>query len=119
MKALLQQSLLGIDVLGGRRIIYNISSSLKSREYCAYGIPVITSSPIVFFPKDSPYQFLAPYDDSPVDIEAVVRFYHSVYDGKDCNAVAKEIHAYAEAHSDMSMTMKPVADWLIAERRKA
>ena len=76
---------------------------------------MITSSPIDFLPKDSPYQFLAPYDDSPVDIEAVVRFYHSVYDGKDCNAVAKEIRAYAEARSDMSMTMKPVADWLRGE----
>ena len=112
LKALLQQSFLGIDVLGGHRKNYPVSSSLKSREYCAYGIPVITSSPIDFLPKDSPYQLLAPYDDSPVDIEAVVRFYHSVYDGKDCNAVAKEIRAYAEARCNMKTTMKPVADWL-------
>lgn len=41
-----------------------------------------------------------------------MRYYHSVYDGKDCNAVAKEIRSYAEARCDMSMTMKPVADWL-------
>ena len=49
LKALLQQSLLGIDVLGGHRKDYPVSSSLKSREYCAYGIPVITSSPIDYF----------------------------------------------------------------------
>ena len=36
----------------------------------------------------------------------------SVYDGKDCNEVAKEIRTYAEVRCDMSMTMKPVADWL-------
>ena len=45
-------------------------------------------------------------------MEAFVRFYHSVYDGKDCNEVAKDIRAFAEARCDMSMTMKPVVDWL-------
>ena len=112
LKALMCQSFVGIDVLGGHRKDYPVSSSLKSREYCAYGIPMITSSPIDFLPKDSPYQFLAPYDDSPVDMEAFVRFYHSVYDGKDSNVVAKEIRAYGEARCDMKMTMKPVADWV-------
>ena len=112
LKELMRQSFVGIDVLGGHRKDYPVSSSLKSREYCAWGIPMITSSPIDFLPKDSPYQFLAPYDDSPVDMEAFVRFYHSVYDGKDCNEVANEIRAFAEARCDMNMTMKPVADWL-------
>jgi hypothetical protein len=112
LKTLMQQCFLGIDVLGGHRKDYPVSSSLKSREYCAYGIPIITSSPIDFLPKDSPYQFLAPYDDSPVDMEGVVRFYHSVYDGKDCNKVAADIRAFAEACCDMKITMKPVADWL-------
>lgn len=115
LKALMEQSFLGIDVLGGHRKNYPISSSLKSREYCAYGIPILTSSPIDFLPKDSPFQFLAPFDDSPIDIAELVRYYHSVYDGKDCNAVANEIRAYAEARCDMKITMKPVADWLMDE----
>lgn len=117
LKALMRQSFLGLDVLGGHRKDYSVSSSLKSREYCAYGIPVITSSPIDFLPKDSPYQFLAPYDDSPLDMEAVVRFYHSVYDGKDCNDVAADIRDYAEARCDMKITMKPVADWLLETKK--
>ncbi len=113
LKALLEESFLGIDVLGGHRKDYPISSSLKSREYCAYGMPLITSSPVDFIPKDSPYQFLASYDDSPVDMEAVIQFYHSIYDGKDCRKVAQEIRDYAEARCDMKITMKPVADWLM------
>ena len=112
LKALMRQSFIGIDVLGGHRKNYPVSSSLKSREYCAYGIPMITSSPIDFLPKDSPYQFLAPYDDSPVDIDGVVRFYHALYDDRDCNKIAKEIRAYAEECCDMRNTMKPVSDWL-------
>lgn len=116
LKALLKQSFLGIDVLGGHRKNYPVSSSLKSREYCAYGIPVITSSPIDFLPKESPYQLLVPYDDSPVDIDAVVQFYHNIFDRNDCNVVGQGIRAYAEARCDMSITMKPVADWLMNEQ---
>lgn len=112
LKNLYAQCYLGVDVLGGHRKDYPVSSSLKSREYCAYGIPILTSSPVDFLPKDSPYQYLAPYDDSPVDMEAVVQFYHGLYDGKDCNKVASEIRAFAEARCDMKTTMKPVADWL-------
>lgn len=115
LKTLLQQSFLGLDILGGHRKDYPVSSTLKSREYCAYGIPMITASPIDFLPADSSYQFLAPYDDSPVNIEAVLLFYHSLYDGRNCNDVAAEIRAYAETRCDMSITMKPVADWLLKE----
>ena len=117
LKALMRQSFIGIDVLGGHRKDYPISSSLKSREYCAWGIPMITSSPIDFLPKDSPYQFLAPYDDSPIDICAVTQFYDSLYARNDCNLVARTIRSYAEARCDMSMTMKPVADWLMSNTK--
>lgn len=116
LRRLYEQCYLGVDVLGGHRKNYPVSSSLKSREYFAYGIPVITSSPIDFLPQDSPFQFLASYDDSPVDIEAVVRFYHGLYDGVDCNKVASELRAYAEARCDMDVTMKPVADWVISDQ---
>lgn len=112
LKQLMKSCFIGIDVLGGHRKDYPVSSSLKSREYCAYGIPMITSSPIDFLPKDSQYQLIVPYDDSSVDISHMVDYYHSIYDGKDCNAVAEEIREYAQGISDMKITMKPVADWL-------
>lgn len=109
---LMKECFIGIDVLGGHRKDYPVSSSLKSREYCAYGIPIITSSPIDFMSEDSPYQLVFPYDDSPIDINRMLKYYHSIYDDKDCNAVAKEIREYAEKICDMKTTMKPVADFL-------
>lgn len=112
LQSLMAQCFLGIDVLGGHRKNYPVSSSLKSREYSAYGIPIITASRIDFLPKNSKYQFLVPYDDSAVDIEAVIKFYHSVYDGEKCGVVAKNIRTFAEACCDMNITMKPVVDWL-------
>ena len=110
---LMKQSFIGLDVLGGHRKDYPISSSLKSREYFAYGIPMISSSPIDFLPKDSTYQFLVPYDDSPVDIQKMLSYYHNYYDGKECNELSKEMRTYGEEHCDMKKTMKPVTDWLI------
>ena len=105
-------SFLGLDVLGGHRKNYPVSSSLKSREYAAHGLPVITSSPVDYLPMDYPFQFLAPYDDSPLDINAVLAFYRRIYDGTDCGQVAEEIRAFSEPLCDMAQTMTPVADWL-------
>ena len=76
-------------------------------------MPMITSSPIDYLPEDYPYQFVAPYDDSPLDMQAVMEFYHGIYDEKDCNDVAREIREYAISRCDMSIAMKPVADWLL------
>ncbi len=109
-----KKAFLGIDVLGGHRKDYPVSSSLKSREYGAYGIPFITSSPVDYLPEDYKYQLLLPYDDSPVDIQKVLDFYHGIYDNSDANEVAREIRQYAEARCDMKTAMKPVADWLLS-----
>ena len=104
--------LLGIDILGGHRRDYPISSTLKSREYGAWGLPLITSSPVDYLPNDYPYQLLVPYDESPIQINDVIRYYHSIYDEKTCDAVAKSIRDYSEKKCDMSVTMKPVIEFL-------
>lgn len=109
-----QISFLGLDVLGGHRKNYPISSSLKSREYAANGLPIITSSPVDYLQNDYPFQFIAPYDDSPLNMEEVLSFYHRIYDKMDCNQVSKTIRDYAEPRCDMKYTMKPVADWLLS-----
>lgn len=108
-----QTCFLGIDMLGGHRKDYPISSSLKSREYAAYGLPVITSSPIDYLPRDYAYQLIVPYDDSPICMEDVLRFYHGIYDGVELHTLAKEIRDYAEVRCDMNVAMKPVVDWLM------
>ena len=113
LDALYEESFLGLDVLGGHRKKYPISSSLKSREYGAWGMPIITSSPVDYLPRDSKYQFVAPYDDSPLDFEAISKYYHSLFDGTDCNALAREIRENAQKHCDMPSTMQPIIDWIL------
>lgn len=113
LKEIYRICLLGIDFLGGHRKNFPISSSLKSREYGAYGLPFITSSPVDYLPKDYEYQLILPYDDSPVDIQMVINFYHSIYDKEPCGEVATRIRNYAQERCDMSVTMKPVAEWIL------
>lgn len=116
LNALYKECLVGIDILGGHRKDYPVSSTLKSREYAAYGLPMVTSSPIDYMPEGYLYQHLVPYDDSPIDIKALLKWYHSVYDGRDCNIIAKEIRDYAFDRCDMRATMKPVLDYLNHEQ---
>ena len=113
LRALYAQAYLGVDVLGGHRKDYPVSSSLKSREYAAYGLPILTASPVDYLPVDSPYQLVAPYDDSPIDIGQLTGFFHKLYDGKDPNALANSIRSYAQAKCDMKATMAPVVEWLV------
>ena len=112
LKELYRQCLIGVDILAGFRRQSQISSTLKSREYAAYGLPILTGCPIDYLPENYPYQLLVPADDTPVDIERLLVFYHGVYDDKNPAEIAETIRSYAERRCDMSITMKPVADWL-------
>ena len=113
LEALYRLCTLGIDILGGHRKDFPVSSTLKSREYGAWGLPLITSSPVDFMEPDCPWQLLVPYDDSPVDIRAVLTYYHKTYSGKDPDTVAEAIRTFAYGKCHMPITMEPVARWLL------
>ena len=114
LRKLYEQCYLGVDVLGGHRKNYPVSSSLKSREYAAYGLPILTSSPVDFLPRDYPYQWIAPYDDTPIDIPHLTDFYWSVYQGKD-NHAALIVRKTGKSLCDMPIAMGAVADWLSSQ----
>ncbi len=112
LDAIYETCLVGIDVLGGHRKNYPVSSSLKSREYSAKGLPVVTSSPIDFMEEDYPHQLLVPYDDSPLDIQSVIDFAENIFSKSSVQDVRAKIRAYAAAKCDMSHTMMPIVDYL-------
>lgn len=109
---------IGVDVLGGHRKDYPVSSSLKSREYAEKGIPLITSSPIDYLPENYKYQMLCPYDDSPVDMNAVENFYNRVFQNSDVKTVGREIQETAKKLCDFHVTLQPVVDYLYGEKDK-
>ena len=107
-----QNCSIGIDVLGGYRIGYTISSSLKSREYAAYGMPLITASPVDYLPEDCPYQLILPNNDEPIDMQKVVAFFHELYDGQDIKQLTASIRDYGIQKIDMHVTMGPILKYI-------
>lgn len=101
---------LAFDSFGGhRRSVDQISSSIKSREYGAKGLPVVSASEIDYLSGSSAYFLKIPEDESPVDIKAIISFYDRVY-SEDSYAVANKIRAHAEEHCSSEAMMKPVID---------
>ena len=115
LRKLYEQCYLGVDVLGGHRKNYPVSSSLKSREYAAYGLPILASSPVDYLAEEDPRQMIIPYDDSPVDVAELVDYYRSIYKN-GAASTARSIRENAEKQCDMSVTMRPVSKWLLASQ---
>ena len=103
---------IGVCSLGAHRKRVDLSSELKSREYLAKGLPLIVSTPIDVITDDFPYWLKVPADESPIDIENVVKFFHERVAPLDPDILSQTIRAYAKEHCDMKVTMKPVLDYL-------
>ena len=96
---------IGVSTLGFHRTgVTGSSSVLKSKEYLARGLPLVTSAHIDVLPKDSSYELLVPEDDSPIDIYKIIDFYN--LNVKRINR--KEIREFAEKNCDMLFGMKNI-----------
>ncbi len=105
---------IGVECLGGHRKGLWLSSSLKSREYCAKGMPMVSSCKIDIFEDGSPYLLRVPSDDSAIDIQQIIRFHDDIYvDGERASGeVITFLRTHALEHCDMKKTMAPVIGYL-------
>ena len=106
---------LAIGSLGIHRVGLTQGSILKSREYCARGIPYMVACADPDIPDDFPYIYKVTPDESPVCIERVVEFAQRVYDDRDH---PQKMRAYALEHLDWSIKMyqlKIFLEMLIAD----
>ncbi|MDR2965762.1 MAG: glycosyltransferase [Treponema sp.] len=99
--------------LGCHRINVFKGSFLKSREYLARGMPMISSTKIDVLPDNYPYCFYVPENETPINIQSVLDFYNQITDNNNIKDIAKEIRQFAETHCDISITMKPVITYLL------
>ena len=97
-----------VSSLGYHHFNTEFTNPLKTVEYLAKGTPVVCEEGDATIPSDSPYRLTVPFDDSPVQIEEIIRFYDRVYRGKDVEQVAKEIRKFCEENCSMDSAIKPV-----------
>ena len=104
---------LAIEVLGGHRKNITKSSSLKSREYAAKGLPIISSIKIdIFNTSDYPFVYYTSGDDKPIDIERIISFYDNLRYTYEVKDMTKTIREYAMKRCDMKITMEPIKNFI-------
>lgn len=93
---------IGISSIGMHRLVVD-TSNLKSREFCARGLPFVIAYPDRDFPPAFPWAFHAPEDDSPLDIGALLDFHAGLAPGFQSG-----MRAYAEENLTWTAKMAPV-----------
>lgn len=101
---------IAVECLGCHRKKLLLSSSLKSREYAARGLPMIASNKVDIFSENYPYLLSVPGDESPVNINEVIKFHDKIYGQQSAEQVVRSIRAFALAHCNMVYTMKPIIE---------
>jgi glycosyltransferase involved in cell wall biosynthesis len=103
---------LGICSLGDHRRNLFITSELKSREYLARGIPMVSSSKIDIIPKDFPYCLYVSEDDTPIDIKKLLEYYNNLTSWHNRTEITMAMRQFAEKYCDMPMVMAPIINYL-------
>lgn len=103
---------LAIDAFGRFKTGNAISTSLKSREYLAKGIPIIAGSNSDII--DQSYEFYLQFnnDNSIPDFNKIIEFYNKIYLNNDIKSIIRKIRNYAFEHCDISNTMKEVIEYI-------
>lgn len=111
---LYDQCRIAVECLGNHRKGCLLSSSLKSREYLASGIPFVYSGYIDVFERE-PVDFCLqlPADDSSVDVQELMSFCDYLY-GSECpDSISNRIRSYAERYVAMDRVLEPVIEFIL------
>ena len=100
---------IGVGALGAYKKNIYTASALKIGEYCARGLPIVCGCRDNRFPEDTSFILQVSNNPTPVDIQSVIDFYHSVNTEKNYNSL---IRKYAETHLSWDDIMKPIIDYL-------
>ena len=102
-----------MDAFGRYKTGNILSTSLKSREYLAKGLPIITGCKTDILTDNFKYYIEFPNDSSNISFETIVSFYDELYKNKNKRELIKEIREYAKSKCDISKMVKPVKDYLL------
>ena len=109
---------IGVNSLAIHRQNLKNESTLKTREYAAKGLPILSSSYVDAFGIDDNARFvcLVPPNDSPIDINNVIEFYDNLVEGKKLADIKSEIRSKASEICNMPVTLKPIIAYFNSEK---
>lgn len=95
---------LGLSRLGEKKF-----DPIKTKEYCARGIPFVIGYEDLSFQKQCAFVFQVPINEEPIIIPNLLDFYNKISEKiKD-----EEIRQYAEANLTWEIILRPVIDYII------
>lgn len=107
---------MGITALGMYKVNINITSELKSREYLAKGLPMITGCEIdVLNQNEIPYYMQFPNDNSEINISKVVEFYERLIIKEGFREISENMRKYAYENIDMHIALRPIKEYIVKE----
>tara|TARA_R110002051_G_scaffold72659_2_gene131329 strand:- start:6500 stop:7651 length:1152 start_codon:yes stop_codon:yes gene_type:complete len=106
---------LGIAALGMHRISAE-TSDLKSREYCARGLPFVTANADGDFPSSMRHVHHISPDETPVDIAFLRTWCEAM--ASERAQVSSDLRVYADAHLSWDAKIVSVAAWLSEKLEK-
>lgn len=110
---LYDQCSIGIETLANHRKDVFLSSSLKSREYMAKGLPMITSCVNDIFQNNCPnFVFMVKADEDAISMDDIILFYHRVYYNHNKQEVARNIRKMAEDLCGLQNSMASVISYI-------
>ncbi|MBR7033790.1 MAG: glycosyltransferase [Clostridia bacterium] len=95
----------GVDCLALHRKGMTRVSSLKSREYAARGLPILTANYFDTIPDDWDYLIKEDADESPINVKHAVDCFLKI---RERGEYKKEIRSFAEDKLDINVTFRPV-----------
>ena len=101
---------IAVSSLGMHRIGLTSGQTLKSKEYGAKGLPVISEYDVTEYPKGNQYQLIVPMDESPLDMDKIIEMYDLI-EASEPQKIRARIRAKVQKQSDIKVVMRPVAEF--------
>ncbi len=99
---------LGVGTLGFYKIGMNEGAPIKTREYCARGLPFIYGYRDLGFSGDENYVLNVPNNDEPVNMEEVIRLYERTVGRQD---IIDEMREFVRKNCTWDVLLEPVISY--------
>ena len=105
---------LALDALGRHRSGVYYNSSLKGKEYCAKGLPIISGVKTELdYNKEYSYYLRVDADESDIDMLDIIEFYDKIYNSnKTRKDIINFIRSYSEEYFDFKNGFNPIINYI-------
>lgn len=105
---------IALDSMGRHRVGVYFNSTLKGKEYCAYGLPIVSGVETELDSMtDVDFYLRIPANDTPVNMREIVELYDRMYRNTDFDKRSLMIRNHTKMYFDIEFTFKPVIDYIM------